>query len=339
MEDSYTNDMKKILIFLAAAAALCSCKNDNTVLLPNVSGKAGEIIVVIDKSDWEGALGDEVRDMLASECPYLAQQEPLYSLVNVTPSAFADLFRVHRNIMILNVNPQVDSAGIIYQHDVWARTQCVIQVNGQDSDKALEVLRAKKENILNSFEQAERNRVIANSIRYEERAVSNQVMEVFGGSPHIPIGYKLRKISGDFAWIEDNKQYSTQGVFVYRYPVDSENPLTEEKILEKRNDTLKENVPGMFDNTWMVTSESFPITLKYIKYRNRQIAEMRGYWEVQNDFMGGPFVSHSFYSEDGQYIYVLEAWVYAPKYDKRQYLRQTESILYSWEWNKQEEEK
>lgn len=329
--------MKKILFFLAALAAICSCKDSGKALLPNVSGKAGEIVVVIDKSDWEGALGDEVRGLLASDCPYLAQQEPLYSLVNVTPSAFADLFRVHRNIMILNVNPQIDSAGIIYKHDVWAKTQCVIQISGKDSEAAIDILKNKKDNILNSFEQAERDRVIGNSILYEERSVSNKVREVFGGSPHIPIGYKLRKISDDFAWIEDNKQYSTQGVFVYRYPVDSENPLAEENILEKRNATLKENVPGMLNNSWMITSEGFPITLKYIKYRNRQIAEMRGYWEVQNDFMGGPFVSHSFYSEDGNYIYVLEAWVYAPKYDKRQYLRQTESILYSWEWNKKEE--
>ena len=329
--------MKKILFFLAALAAICSCKDSGKALLPNVSGKAGEIVVVIDKSDWEGALGDEVRGLLASDCPYLAQQEPLYSLVNVTPSAFADLFRVHRNIMILNVNPQIDSAGIIYKHDVWAKTQCVIQISGKDSEAAIDILKNRKDNILNSFEQAERDRVIGNSILYEERSVSNKVREVFGGSPHIPIGYKLRKISDDFAWIEDNKQYSTQGVFVYRYPVDSENPLTEENILEKRNATLKENVPGMLNNSWMITSEGFPITLKYIKYRNRQIAEMRGYWEVQNDFMGGPFVSHSFYSEDGSHIYVLEAWVYAPKYDKRQYLRQTESILYSWEWNKKEE--
>ena len=60
---------------------------------------------------------------------------------------------------------------------------------------------------------------------------------------------------------------------------------------------------------------------------------MRGYWEVENDYMGGPFVSHAFFSRDGVDIIVAEAFVYAPKYDKRQYLRQTESILYSWDWD------
>ena len=67
--------------------------------------------------------------------------------------------------------------------------------------------------------------------------------------------------------------------------------------------------------------------------------QTRGMWEVKNDFMGGPFVSHSFYSPDGEDIIVAEAFVYAPRYDKRQYLRQVESLLYSWEWVGKDEEK
>ena len=33
---------------------------------------------------------------------------------------------------------------------------------------------------------------------------------------------------------------------------------------------------------------------------------------------------------------VLQGFVYAPKYDKRHYLRQVESIIYSFEWAKNE---
>ena len=96
----------------------------------------------------------------------------------------------------------------------------------------------------------------------------------------------------------------------------------------------------MVDGSYMITSEYFAPTLEYFKYRGRDVAQVRGMWEVQNDFMGGPFVSHSFYSADGKEILVAEAWVYAPQTDKRQHLRQVESLLYSWEWKKptQEEE-
>ena len=53
--------------------------------------------------------------------------------------------------------------------------------------------------------------------------------------------------------------------------------------------------------------------------------------------MGGPFVAHAFYSQDGKDMIVMEGFVYAPKYDKRHYVRQVESILYSFEWAKTSE--
>ena len=177
---------------------------------------------------------------------------------------------------------------------------------------------------------------IRNTLRYEEPALYPQLADIFGGAPHFPTGYKLRKASDTFAWIADDKQ-AYQDVFIYRYPAEDD-PFTMEKILAHRNAMLQENVPGMFDGTYMTTSDFFPTTLEFLKYRGRDFAQVRGMWEVQNDFMGGPFVSHSFYSPDGSEILVAEAWVYAPKFDKRQYLRQVESLLYSWEWKKPAED-
>ena len=324
--------MKKILLILSAVLALASCKNTKA-LLPNVSGKAGEIIVVIEKADWEGALGTQVRDLLACDCPYLAQKEPLYTLVNVPPGSFGDLFKVHRNILYFNINPQTDSTAVKYRSDVWAAPQCLVQVNAPTSEKASELLADNGSKIVGFVEQAERDRVIRNSIRYEEREIAPKVSEVFGGSPHFPTGYKLKKLTSDFGWIADEKQYTMQGVLIYKYPV-AGNDLTLNKIIARRNAILKDNVPGMFENTWMTTGTYMPPTLEFIRFRGRDFAQVRGLWEVENDYMGGPFVSHSFYSPDGSEIICAEAFVYAPKYDKRQYLRQVESILFSWEWAK-----
>ena len=38
------------------------------------------------------------------------------------------------------------------------------------------------------------------------------------------------------------------------------------------------------------------------------------------------------YSRDGKDIIVLDGFVYAPRYDKRHYVREVESIMYSFEW-------
>ena len=317
-----------------AALSLLGCKNARTALLPSVSGKAGEIIVVMDKADWEDTLGNDVRDLLACDCPWLAQKEPLYTLVNIVPSAFADLFKSHRNIVLFQVNQQIDSASILFKHDVWAATQVFIQISAPSAVDASTLLKEKGPMIVSSIEQAERDRVIRNTMRYEESSLYNQVAEIFGGAPHFPTGYRMRLAGEDFVWLADDKQYVYQDIFVYRYPAEPEDPFTLERIIAHRDEILKQNVPGMREGSYMTTSEYFEPTVEYIKYRGRDLVQTRGMWEVQNDFMGGPFVSHSFYSPDGTEILVAEAFVYAPKYDKRQYLRQVESILYSWEWQK-----
>ena len=324
--------MKRLAILLAALAVFAGCKTTKA-LLPNVSGKAGEVIVVIEKADWEGNLGNGVRELLACDCPYLAQKEPLYTLVNVAPGGFGDLLKIHRNIVFFTINPRVDSTGVFYKHDVWASPQCLVQVSAKSPEQAEELLASDGNNIVSFIEQAERDRVIRNSIRYEERIIAEKVGEVFGGSPHFPMGYKVKKLTPDFAWIADEKQYTNQGIFIYRYPARGDaDELTLDRIVAKRNETLKLNVPGMFDNTWMTTGDYMPPQIEFLRYRGRSFSQVRGLWEVENDFMGGPFVSHSFYSPDGEYVIVAEAFVYAPKYDKRQYLRQVESILYSWDW-------
>ena len=324
-----------LFLLLGAALMLPSCKNTK-ILMPNVSGKAGEIIVVMEKPDWENTLGNDVREQLACACPWLAQEEPLFTTVNVVPSTFVDLFKVHRNILLFQVGPQVDSAGFIIKHDVWAAPQCVIQVSAPNAAQASELFKEKAPIIISAVEQVERDRVIRNTLRYEESEIYKQLAPMFGGAPHFPTGYKIRKASESFAWIADDKQVY-QDVFLYRYPVE-DNPFTLEKMIAHRNEILQENVPGMLDGSYMITSEYFQPTLEYIKYKGREVAQLRGMWEVQNDFMGGPFVAHYFYSADGKEILVAEAWVYAPQADKRQYLRQVESVLYSWEWKKADPE-
>ena len=295
-------------------------------------------MVVIDKECWEGDLGNEVRGLLAGDCPYLATREPLYDLSNVNPAAFADIFKVHRNIILFQINPQVAESGVVYKTDVWARTQCVIQVSAVSESAAVELVRAQGARIAAFIEQAERNRVIGNTLLYEEGSISAQVREVMHGSPHFPIGYKLKKRSESFVWVADEKQYTNQGVLIYRYPAKGDSTdFQVENIIANRNRILQDNVPGMFEGTYMTTSEFIPPSVSFVRYKGRDFAETRGYWEVYNDYMGGPFVSHSFYTPDGRFVMVEEAFVYAPKYDKRQYLRQVEALLYSFEWDKEGE--
>ena len=70
--------LKRIALIALSFATMVSCKSTKT-LLPNVSGKAGEVIVVMDKDVWEASAGEEVRSLLGSACPYLPQREALHT--------------------------------------------------------------------------------------------------------------------------------------------------------------------------------------------------------------------------------------------------------------------
>ena len=332
--------MKRILS-IAALVALClpllltSCKNDKKKqLLPNVSGKAGEVLVVIDREYWEGNLGAAIRTTLADDTPYLAQREPLFNLSNVPSGAFNNMFRMHRNMLIVSINPQNVKTGMVYKNNVWAQPQAVAQLNAHDEEEALTLFQESGRTIAEYFEQSERDRIIANAKLYEETRLQAPVKELTGGVLHFPSGYKLRKRTDDFLWIADEKQYTNQTVLVYKYPVPGPDVFTLEQIIAARNTVMQANVPGMFDGSYMTTSTAVDPSTRPLRYHGIDFMETRGFWEVKGDYMGGPFVSHSFYSPDGQSIIVLEAFVYAPRYDKRQYLRQAEAILYSFEWEK-----
>ena len=189
-----------------------------------------------------------------------------------------------------------------------------------------------------TLEQAERDRIIRNARRYEEIKLRPVITKLFGGTPHFPSGYQLKKTTEDFAWITYDTQFTMQSILMFRYPVvKGEDMMNLDNIIRNTNEALKNNVPGMFENTYMTITDFSRPTLEYLRYKGRDFAQMRGFWEVHNDYMGGPFVSHIFYSPDGTEMIELLGFVYAPKYDKRQYLRQVESVIYSFEWAEPEE--
>lgn len=330
--------MKAAKCFLVALVALLaiSCDDDSTLLKQNVSGKAGEIIVVTDKVNWEAETGAALRNVLATEYPFLPQSEPSYNLINIGEKNFTSLFQMHRNIIMLKVDPKFDTAQFQAVEDVWAAPQTVITLTAPSEEEATKLITDNAELLFNTIGQAERNRIIRNSKKFEELQLRQVVTEKFGGSPYFPKGYSLKKITDNFIWISYETTYLNQGILIYRIPYKDSTSMQLENLMAATNDIMQHNVPGMLDNSYMTISGEITPGLSVMKYKNRNFVEMRGLWEVQNDFMGGPFVMHAFYDKNNpKEIIVIEGFVYAPRYDKRNYIRQVESVLYSFEWEEE----
>jgi len=52
-------------------------------------------------------------------------------------------------------------------------------------------------------------------------------------------------------------------------------------------------------------------------------------WNMENAFMGGPFVHYAFVDKTGKQLICVDGYVFAPKFDKREFLRELEAIALS----------
>jgi len=313
---------------LVLSLGACS-KEKKPQLLPAISGKAGEVEIVSRKAYWESEVGNAIRTVLQAEYPYTPQKESKYRIYNVPPEGFVNVFRLHRNILYVHI-ADTCSKKITISKNVWADPQTMVTIYAPDEASAAEIILSHNDMICDAFEDAERERVIYNARKFENASLAVAVRSQFGGSPYFPSSYTLKKKTDDFVWISYETTYTTQGIFIYKFPYTSPEQFSLEALVAKRNEVLKENVPASLEGSYMITNPVIQPGYYQKEYKGRQFVEIRSLWETQNDYMGGPFISDAFLSSDGKDIIVIEGFVYAPTYDKRDYLRQVEAIIYSW---------
>src|SRR5665811_1878585 len=91
--------LNTLFLSVLATIGLFSCSDGGTGLHKNITGKAGEMVVVISKQSWDGDPGKLIRETLAQPQVALPQDEPLFDIINVPHEAFKDIFKSTRNII------------------------------------------------------------------------------------------------------------------------------------------------------------------------------------------------------------------------------------------------
>jgi hypothetical protein len=322
-----------ILIFLTVGLSFYSCRGDRSPLLPNVTGRAGEVVLVMNAPIWETESGKSIGLILNKEHPALPQVEPMFNVVRIAHGAFSNIFKTHRNIIVVNISNQFTDTRMNVRRNVWAKPQILMEINAVDTDAFYKFVTSQEERIIEELLEAERERIVQYNRQYENRALRNQLIESLNVSMVFPPGYELNVDTTDFAWVgfSPPTQDVIQGVFIYQYDYTDKETFTSEYLVEKRNQFLRRYVQGDRPNSWMSTEmQAFPQFSQFMD-GSRYIARLAGLWRLENDFMGGPFISHTTLDEERNRIITVEGFVYAPGVKKRNLLRQVEAIIYTLE--------
>lgn len=325
---------KNLLVLLAATLVLTpSCKKGSKgerTLLPNVTGSANEVVVILPKALHNDTLGNLYRTVLTDYVPFLPQSEPLFDMIMIPPEAFTDIFKPHRNIIFNDIVKGAKEAKLSLKKDVWAAPQTILYISGPSYKAIQDLLLKERDNIVNIFEQAERDRVIRNAITYEEKPIRETLMKKYNISMYFPKGYRLNFDHDTIVWISNETPLTSQGVIIYTFPYTDKNTFNVDYLLKKRNQFVG-TIGGPTKGSYMTTSSFIAPQLTDMMYKGRYYGVMRGLWDVYKHPMGGPFISHITVDEDRQRVIVAEAYVYAPSKEKRNYLRQVEALLYTLE--------
>lgn len=300
-------------------------------ILPNITGGAGEVLVVVDKYIWDGQTGEMLKDLLQEEFPGLPQSEPLFDVTQISASAFDNMFRFHRSIVLVTLKESVEEASVRYRKNVWARPQILVQLEAHDNEQLQQLISDHKDQIQGFLVQYDRQRLTDSYSESKDLEIQKMMAQNHQIRLAIPRGYNVDVSTDNYSSVSIETPEFSQVIQVYEYPASSKDELQSGRIIENRNAFARKYVKGPTDGSYMTTSMVYPPIFYDIQMKGMEVVETRGLWELENGYMGGPFVSHSVFDAKRQRIVTVEGYVYYPNQKKRIKVRQLEAIIYSLE--------
>lgn len=313
-----------------------SCDTVNTQggaagrIMPNVTGGTGEVLVVMDQVNWENSVGELLKDVLKEEYPGLPQSEPFFDVIQVTAASFEGIFKYHRSIVMTTVSSGLEPK-VRYRENVWAKPQILVQIEAPNSTALRELISENEVQIKGFLVQYDRNRLMNVYKESKDPAIQKDIAANQQVRLAIPRGYNMDFSNDEYTSVSIESPNLSQVIQIYDYPANGPEDLNIANIIEKRNTFTKKYTIGPREGSYMTLSKVFEPIAFDLKNNKMDVVELRGLWELENGFMGGPFVSHSVYDAAHGRIVTVDAYVYHPNHKKRVKMRQLEAIVYSME--------
>lgn len=323
--------MKRVTMcvcLLAALFSLGSCSDNGTSLMtPASSGRAYEMLVVMDDSLWNRPAGRALFEALDTDVPGLPQSERSFRIMQINESQYNRTFGIFRNIIMPKIDRMYTQTKFKFSRDVHASPQMIMTIQAPNEQAFANYVNEHKQTIVDFFTRAEMNRQIKELEKDYSESTAQRVRDMFGYEIRMPsdVGHFYKR-GKDFLW---ETTYSHDlNLVLYTYPFTDKDTFTEDFFVRKRDSVMKANAFGPVDGSYITTYTPY-LTSKDIAVRGKYAQEVKGLWEMKNAVMGGPYVSHVRVDEKNGLVVVAESYIFAPEKKKRDIMRRMEAALYT----------
>lgn len=321
--------MKYTVFYIVCFVFCVSCKNPiqkDDSRTPS-QGQINHILLVMDDDLWLSSVGDTIRNYLAAGIDGIIPAEPRFDLDQQSPGIFANTIKTRKNIVYVTTNQSPRGFELVV--DKYAQPQNYFLIEAADNKNIIELFLRNKDSIINRFHQQE---IVDIQHRIKEGQLYETVYlhDKYNIDIDLPASYKRVLVDDNFVWYKKEIASGNSNILVYSLPFKSVKPFNTQREFILDMDYLRDSVVGRFihssePDTFMNMSVDFEPFHKVIDLKGHEITEVKGTWDMENSFMGGPYLSY-IVKKDGYYL-VLEGFTYNPSMSKRNVMLELEAIM------------
>lgn len=318
--------MRILFAFTVLTLVMSSCNNFSTGWM-SASSASNEVLVIIDKDEWQEPHGRALFDVLNSPMLGMPQQEANFKILQIDPKHFTSTFKMARNIILVDVSSDYTDTKMSSENNKYASGQVVLTFRAHDKEALINYLQENQQQIVDYLVKKELERT-AKWLKKESATPKTRIRNSFGFEIDYPKGLANITEDDNFFWATNNSAESRQDVVIYSLPYTSEKMFLGDSLVAIRNRVLGKHIKGSLDSQ-MTTSTYYRPDYRRIEIDGIFRAEIRGLWEMTTDMMGGPFVSQAFVNENTGRVIFVDVFVYAPEKKKRNLIRNLEASFYT----------
>ena len=343
------------IILLFISSMFISCANDMSEKLESVPpsfGKANEIIVLSDDMMWSGPVGDSLKFYYSAAFPITPSPEPIFDLRHFNHNQILKnrIFSQYRSYVITANLGDLDSPitqmvikdigeekyrqalsdnsfRSIVGKNKWAKGQIIIYLFAPTESELIDVLKSRFPDVSRRIYDHDYQQLYANAFGGGHNVIAqDDIKKLYNISVDIPKYYIQARLNpeDETMWLRMDDAKSIRNIVVIKKAYTNESQFSKESIIEYMEEWGSTNID---DDKLRINDRDLPTYEFNRSHDNLYVKEIRGIWEKENGFMGGPYITHVIHEKDSNEMVILFSFLYAAGKKKRNMIQQLDIIM------------
>jgi len=156
------------------------------------------------------------------------------------------------------------------------------------------------------------------------------IKDTFGIDINIPPDFIPSAVkSKEIIWVRKETNKTSSSLLVSRIPYKNKSQLSGDSLKNYVNALGKEYIASQIEGSYFVINDhDLPLISNTADFDGHFVSEIRGIWELENDYMGGPFIAYLAPNPNKKdELILLLGFIYAPQKKKKPYVQDMEEII------------